>query len=208
MLAPPRHLRDPWCCCTPPGDEGTLPVAVGVDQEIGRQPLSVVVGVPLQRNSRQNTSLTIACRVATWSRTGQNARGSVIAAGRSILMKTKSTLVLAVCFHGQQVFFCERCRDQAEFARRAAALNREREKGAASLGDPLPGAPPGNGVACPLALSIETSGGGSVDHKGCASCEDVQCAGTRHGTVSRLGCGLRCCLHAGHESGSHWCKRC
>ena len=86
-------------------------------------------------------------------------------------------------------------------------MNREREQGAASLGDPLPEAPLGNGVACPLAPSAETGGCGLVDQKGCASCEDVQCAGTCQGTVSRLGCGLRCCLHAGHES-KHWCKRC
>ena len=73
-------------------------------------------------------------------------------------------------------------------------MNREREQGAGSTRPAVP--------------SAATGGDGSVDQKGCASCEDVQCAGTCHGTVSRLGCRLRCCLHAGHESGNHWCKIC
>ena len=64
------------------------------------------------------------------------------------------------------VFFCERCRDQAEFARKAAALNRERDQGAGSRGDPLPEVPPSNGVACPLAPSAETGGCGSDERKG------------------------------------------
>ena len=45
-------------------------------------------------------------------------------------------------------------------------MNRERDQGAGSRGDPLPEVPPSNGVVCPLAPSAETGGCGSDERKG------------------------------------------
>ena len=67
-------------------------------------------------------------------------------------------------YQGEPLFYCERCRNQADFARRAEALNREREQGAGSSGSPLPAAPPGNGVAGPVATSVASSPARRIDH--------------------------------------------
>ena len=73
-----------------------LPVAVGVDQGVAHQLVSLVDGVFLRGNSHRNTSPPIACRCTTWSRMEQRMLGIAIAVERNTLINRRSSRVLTV----------------------------------------------------------------------------------------------------------------